>query len=37
MQAGDLAEMHETYPATPENTNVSTIPHLRSLFDVEVG
>ncbi len=26
-----------TYPATPENTNILTIPHLGSLFDVVVG
>ncbi len=26
-----------TYPATPENTNLRTIPHLRDLFDVQVG
>jgi N-acetylneuraminate synthase len=26
-----------TYPATPKNTNVSTIPNMRELFGVEVG
>jgi len=26
-----------TYPATPENTNVLTIPHMRKLFGCEVG
>ena len=26
-----------TYPATAENTNIRTIPHLRELFDCEVG
>ena len=26
-----------TYPATPENTNISTIPHMRQLFGCEVG
>jgi pseudaminic acid synthase len=26
-----------TYPATPENTNVSTIPNMRQTFGVEVG
>ena len=26
-----------TYPATASNTNISTIPHMRELFDCEVG
>lgn len=26
-----------TYPASPENTNLLTIPHLQSLFNVQVG
>ena len=26
-----------TYPATPENTNLLTIPHLKQLFDCKVG
>ncbi|WP_298470629.1 pseudaminic acid synthase [uncultured Erythrobacter sp.] len=26
-----------TYPATPENTNISTIPNMRDTFGVEVG
>ncbi|MED4402767.1 pseudaminic acid synthase [Metabacillus fastidiosus] len=32
-----LLKCTSTYPATPENTNISTIPHLRELFDVQVG
>lgn len=32
-----LLKCTSTYPATPENSNVRTIPHLRSLFDCEVG
>ena len=32
-----LLKCTSTYPATPENTNLSTIPHLRQLFDCEVG
>lgn len=32
-----LLKCTSTYPATPENTNVLTIPHLRQLFDCEVG
>lgn len=32
-----LLKCTSTYPATPENTNVRTIPHLRELFDCEVG
>ena len=32
-----LLKCTSTYPATPANTNISTIPHLKQLFDVEVG
>jgi pseudaminic acid synthase len=32
-----LLKCTSTYPATPENTNIRTIPHLRSLFDCEAG
>jgi pseudaminic acid synthase len=32
-----LLKCTSTYPATPDNSNVLTIPHLRSLFDCEVG
>lgn len=32
-----LLKCTSTYPSTPENTNLSTIPHLRDLFDCEVG
>jgi N-acetylneuraminate synthase len=32
-----LLKCTSTYPATPENTNLRTIPHLRELFDCEVG
>ena len=32
-----LLKCTSTYPATPENSNLRTIPHLRELFDVEVG
>ncbi len=32
-----LLKCTSTYPATPENTNISTIPHLKNLFDIEVG
>lgn len=32
-----LLKCTSTYPATPENTNIRTIPHLRALFDCEVG
>jgi pseudaminic acid synthase len=32
-----LLKCTSTYPATPENTNLLTIPHLRELFDCEVG
>ena len=32
-----LLKCTSTYPATPENTNILTIPHLREMFDCEVG
>ena len=32
-----LLKCTSTYPATAENTNILTIPHLRDLFDCEVG
>jgi pseudaminic acid synthase len=32
-----LLKCTSTYPASPENTNLLTIPHLRELFDCEVG
>ena len=32
-----LLKCTSTYPATPENTNISTIPHLKQLFETEVG
>ena len=32
-----LLKCTSTYPATPENINILTIPHLRELFDCEVG
>lgn len=32
-----LLKCTSTYPATPENTNVATIPHMRALFECEVG
>jgi len=32
-----LLKCTSTYPATPENSNVITIPHLRELFGCEVG
>jgi N-acetylneuraminate synthase len=32
-----LLKCTSTYPATPEATNVLTIPHMRALFDCEVG
>lgn len=32
-----LLKCTSTYPATPENTNVRTIPHLRDMFGTEVG
>lgn len=32
-----LLKCTSTYPATPDNTNLLTIPHLRDLFKCEVG
>lgn len=32
-----LLKCTSTYPANPENTNLLTIPHLRQLFNCEVG
>jgi N-acetylneuraminate synthase len=32
-----LLKCTSTYPATPENSNVLTIPHMRELFRCEVG
>ena len=32
-----LLKCTSTYPSTPTNTNIRTIPHLRELFDCEVG
>ena len=32
-----LLKCTSTYPATAENTNILTIPHLRNLFNCEVG
>ena len=32
-----LLKCNSTYPATPDNSNVLTIPHLRELFACEVG
>lgn len=32
-----LLKCTSTYPATPENTNLLSIPHLRELFGCEVG
>jgi pseudaminic acid synthase len=32
-----LLKCTSTYPATPENTNVSTIPHMKQLFNCQVG
>lgn len=32
-----LLKCTSTYPATPEHTNIRTIPHLRDLFGTEVG
>lgn len=32
-----LLKCTSTYPATPENTHLNTIPHLRQMFDVHVG
>ena len=32
-----LLKCTSTYPATPESTNILTIPHMRELFNVPVG
>lgn len=32
-----LLKCTSTYPATPENSNVLTIPHMRDLFQCEIG
>jgi len=32
-----LLKCTSTYPASPENSNVITIPHMRDLFDCQVG
>ena len=32
-----LLKCTSTYPASPENSNIATLPHLRTLFDCEVG
>ena len=32
-----LLKCTSTYPATPEDTNILTIPHMRTLFHCEVG
>ena len=32
-----LLKCTSNYPATPENSNVATIPHLRQLFNCEIG
>ncbi|MCM3729746.1 pseudaminic acid synthase [Neobacillus cucumis] len=32
-----LLKCTSTYPATPENTNLITIPHMRDLFNCQVG
>lgn len=32
-----LLKCTSTYPASPENSHVRTIPHLRQLFDCEIG
>ena len=32
-----LLQCTSTYPATPENSNLMTIPHMKKLFDCEVG
>ena len=32
-----LLKCTSTYPASPENSNLATIPHLKQLFNVEVG
>jgi len=32
-----LLKCTSTYPATPENSNLATIPHMRALFGCEIG
>lgn len=32
-----LLKCTSTYPSTPENTNIRTIPHMRELFNIQVG
>ena len=32
-----LLKCTSTYPASPENSNLATIPHMKTLFDVEMG
>lgn len=32
-----LLKCTSTYPSTPENTNILTIPHMRQLFGCEIG
>jgi pseudaminic acid synthase len=32
-----LLKCTSTYPATPENTNIATIPHMATMFGCEVG
>ena len=32
-----LLKCSSTYPASPENTNILTIPHMRELFNCQVG
>jgi N-acetylneuraminate synthase len=32
-----LLKCTSTYPATPENSNILTIPHMRELFSCEIG
>lgn len=32
-----LLKCTSTYPATPENTNIKTIPHLKEMFNCRVG
>ena len=32
-----LLQCTSTYPATPQNSNIATIPHMRDLFGTEVG
>ena len=42
LRSGGAAEVAilkctSTYPSTPENSNLRTLPHLREMFDCEVG